>query len=129
MSASVKATKPIRTNWLSRCDVARYSKDGLRVATNIFEAAAWHYAVKVTCRCGHSATFDPHGLWWRFHRKSWDDYLGKAGQRFWCRQCSTRIGRRVRPVKLELVQQTKDDITLEMPDEREWKRAVNRFRS
>jgi len=39
-------------------------RDGLKRATCLFEAAAWHRAVKVRCGCGHFAVFDPHGLWW-----------------------------------------------------------------
>lgn len=106
------------------------NRDGLRRATHIFEAAAWHRAVLVTCsRCPHSATFNPHGLWWRFHRKGWDDHLGAARQRFWCRECARAIGKRVRPARLELVEERDGDVRLEMPDEREWKRAVGRFRS
>lgn len=47
-------------------------KDGLPLATNLFEAAVWHKAIKVTCGCGHAVTYDPHGLWWLFERKGWD---------------------------------------------------------
>src|SRR3546814_1180914 len=63
----------------------RNTRDGLRRATHIFEAAAWHYALKPVCRCGHSATFNPHGLWWHFQKRHWDDNLRDARRRFWCR--------------------------------------------
>src|SRR3546814_6785444 len=59
-----------------RCDVQN-TKDGLRRATHIFEAAVWHYAVQVTCRCGHSAKFHAASLWWRFERKGWNDKIGE----------------------------------------------------
>ena len=38
-------------------------------------------------------------------------------------------GKRVRPVRIELVDPGPDDIALPMPDEREWKRALSRFRA
>lgn len=108
--------------------MGRWTADGTRLATNLFEAAAWHYAVKPVCRCGHSAAFNPHGLWWRFERRGWDVRFEKALARFWCIRCKWRTGRRVRPVKFELVRQSVDDIELEYPPDHEWKRAVRRFR-
>ena len=109
--------------------MARYSNDGLRVATCLFEAAAWHYAVKVSCRCGHSATFDPHGLWWLFHRKGWPDDLRSARAKMWCKRCRQSAGVKVRPRRIDLVKPYPSrTITLPLTDEREWKRIVNRFR-
>jgi len=109
--------------------VARYAH-GTRVATNLFEAAAWHKAIRVACSaCPHNVTFNPHGLWWYFQRKRFDDDLRAARQRFWCRECGRRIGRRIRPRPLELVEESDAHIRLPMPDEREWKRAINRFRN
>ena len=100
------------------------------MATTIFEAAAFHMAVKPVCsRCQHSATFHPHALWWHFSKRGWNDNLSVARERFWCRQCGARIGRRIRPGLLELVKETEEMICLEMPSQAEWKRAVNRFRS
>ncbi|GLT00148.1 hypothetical protein GCM10007897_15320 [Sphingobium jiangsuense] len=107
--------------------MARYSKDGLKIATNLFEAAAWHYTVKVICRCEHSATFDPHGLWYHFHRLGWDDDLKRACKCFWCRPCAHRFGRRVRPIRIELVREP-PQISLPLPTDREWKRIVSRWR-
>ena len=110
--------------------MARYNRDGGRIATTIFEAAAWHYAVRPVCsRCTHAASFHPHALWWHFHKKGWDDDLRDARKRFWCRKCGERIGQRVRPRLLELVQEQDDDVKLAMPSQAEWKKAVNRFRS
>ena len=107
--------------------MARF-KDGLRVYTRIFEAAAYHQAVKPVCECGHSATFNPHGLWLYFDRKGWDDGLNAAREHFWCRQCAGRLGRRVRPIRIDLVIETVADIRLPMPDERQWKKALSRYR-
>ena len=110
--------------------MARYDKDGGRIATTIFEAAAWHYAVKPVCsRCDHSAAFQPHALWWYFRKRCWDDDLREACGRFWCLKCKRAFGLRVRPRVLELVQESEGDLCLVMPPIGEWKRAVNRFRS
>ncbi|MGQ0278481.1 MULTISPECIES: hypothetical protein [Sphingopyxis] len=106
-----------------------WTKDGQRRATHLFEAAAWYQAVRPVCRCGHGASFDPYGLWWLFQRKMWDDDLGRAREKFWCARCKARTGKRIRPVRLDLVEPGKDDIRLPMPDEREWKRALSRFRA
>lgn len=113
----------------SACDMGGWTRDGMRVATCLFEAAAWHYAVRPVCRCGHGATFNPHGLWWHFQKKMWDDRLKPAREHFWCRRCSLQHRKRVRPVRLELVRQSAGDIELTFPPEREWKRAISRFRS
>lgn len=110
--------------------MAKFDNDGGRIATTLFEAAAWHHAVKPVCsRCPHSAIFHPHALWWHFTRRGWDQGLQAACQRFWCRKCGERIGMRIRPRILELVRETDDMICLTMPPAHEWKRAVNRFRS
>ena len=108
--------------------MARYSKDGLRIATNVFEAAAWHNAVRVAGACGHVAWFDPHGLWWLLFRRGLPIDFRDLRERLYCTRCQTLSRRRVRPasVSAECHEAT---ITLPMPDEREWKRAVNRFRS
>lgn len=106
--------------------MARY-RDGLKIATCLFEAAAWHKTVKVICQCGHVGLFHPHGLWWHFHRRGLDDNFGPARQKMWCRECARRLGKRIRPKAIELVTEA-PHITLPLPDEREWKRVVNRFR-
>ena len=109
--------------------MARY-KDGLKVATHVFEAAAWHQNVRVSCgTCGHSSTFDPHKLWWLFTRKGWDDGLAEASRRFWCRKCGARVGKRIKTARIELVRDPAQDHGLPFPPEVEWKRAVSRFRS
>lgn len=119
----------MRSKWGWRCDVGGWTRDGQRRASHLFEAAAWYQAVKPVCACGHSATFDPYGIWWRFQCKMWDDSLWKAREKFWCSRCKARTGRRVRPIRLDLVKPGPDDIRLPMPDEREWKRALSRFRA
>ena len=104
--------------------MARY-KDGLRIAVSIFEAAAWHYAIKVTCSgCRRSAVFNPHALWWHFQRRGLDDRLNVAHRHFWCRRCGRGAAK-----PLELVRESADGVQLTMPPEGEWKRAINRFRN
>ncbi|MEO9130047.1 MAG: hypothetical protein ABI240_02435 [Sphingomonas sp.] len=99
-------------------------KDGVRIAVSIFEAAAFHYSVKATCRsCGHGNVFHPHGLWWLFQRKGWDDALRDAPRRFRCIRCG-KTG-----ATLALVTDEPTIKRLPMPPAHEWKRAVNRFRS
>lgn len=66
--------------------------------------------------------FNPHQLWWLFECKRWDDALGLVARRLKCKQCGER-GR------LTLDKRDKATVDLPWPDEREWKRAVSRFRS
>lgn len=106
--------------------MARYV-DGLKVPTTIFEAAAFHYDVKVSCRCGHSAVFAPHGLWWKFYRKGWNDNFIDARERFYCRTCWMAAKGKARPIRIESVKQL-IVIELPLPDERVWKREQRRFR-
>lgn len=101
--------------------------DDARTVTRIFEAAAWMYTLRATCSCGNASVFHPHALWWRFHRAGWDDALGKARSHFYCRVCWHKHCRKERPVRFE---PCKDGPTihLPLPDDREWKRAVNHYR-
>ena len=124
----LKRLRKTRISWCWRCDV-RHTKEGVPRATHIFEAAIWHYAVQPVCRCGHSAKFDAGLLWFRFHRKCWDDNLRAACRHFWCRLCAWNTGRRVQPLRLEVVAWEKGVIQVkELVDEREWKRAISRYR-
>lgn len=100
----------------------RYDREGGRIATTIFEAAAFQYGVKAICQCGHSAVFNPHGLWWRFQRKHWNDEFRNAAKRFRCLRCGKYQAR------LEPTSQTVTRNVYPMPDKGEWRRAVNRFR-
>lgn len=99
------------------------------VPTTIEEAAALHYSIAVQCRCGNKASFNAMGLWWRFQRKYWDQRFGPARSKFFCRKCSAKGGRKVRPVKIETVRVTlAADVMLPFPPEQEWKRAMSRVR-
>lgn len=68
------------------------------------------------------SVFDSHALWWLFERRHWDDVMRHVGHRLKCRACGGRA----------CVSWSRDKaatISLLMPDEREWKRAISRFRS
>ena len=89
----------------------------------MFEAAAWHYCIVATCRkCSHEAVFDPHAIWWLFHRNGWDGGLKSARRRFKCARCGAGAF-------LTWDQNKETTVTLPMPDDGEWKRAISRFRS
>jgi hypothetical protein len=109
--------------------VSRY-RDGIRVSTTIFEAAAFGEAVKVLCsRCPNAVVFDAGGLWWRFHCRGWDDSFGQARHHFFCLKCAIGGLPRVRPGKLEAVRERPAIALQPDPPEREWKRALKRFRT
>jgi hypothetical protein len=84
--------------------------------------------VKPTCRCGHSATFQPHGLWWLFTQRGWDDTFNAARARFRCRECGAKRGK-VEPIRIEAVRASEADAVLPLPPDREWTRAISRFRA
>lgn len=107
----------------------QWAADGTHKPTCIFEAACFGYAVKPVCRCGHSSTFAPHGLWWLFRKRHWNDRFTEARARLWCRSCQAAKRGKVRPVRIEYVRRSEADFALPLPDEREWKRAVSRFRA
>lgn len=103
--------------------MARYDADGCRVPTNLFEAAAWHYAVVVTCRkCGSVGVFDPHALWWYFERKNWDNSFASVGRRMKCKTC--RAG-----AFIGWSRKAEATVDMAMPPASERKRAISRFRS
>ena len=105
----------------------RWSQDGSPVPTTLFEAAALHFSLRVMCRCGRTASFDPHGLWWYFHRRDWHDKLSAARERFYCRHCR-QAGNVVRPARIDPVPGSDRDVCLPPPPDDEWKRALRTFR-
>jgi hypothetical protein len=102
--------------------------DGSKHPTDLAEAACWHRAIEVVCRCGHRSSFDPHGLWWWFEQRRWDSRLSAVARRFWCRPCRQRLNRKVRPVTVDCLRSSDADVCLPLPDERVWKRVVSRMR-
>ncbi|MFM5924585.1 MAG: hypothetical protein ACKOPG_10420 [Novosphingobium sp.] len=106
----------------------RWSANGAMVPTCILETATLLIAILVTCACGHSASFEPHGLWWHFECRGWDDNLTAAREPFWCRLCSSAKQVQIRPVSLAAVEAAQGDFDLPWPDERARKRATARLR-
>lgn len=106
--------------------MSRY-EDGLRVATCVFEAAAWHHVVRIRCACGHMALHDPHGLWWLCRRRRWNDDFRALAPRFYCTRCLASLRRKVRPASIDTARAAAT-IILPMPPENEWKREIRRFR-
>jgi hypothetical protein len=104
-------------------------RDGLRVPTTLFEAAVWHNLIKVRCpRCPNVAIFEAAGVWWHFQKRSGDLALRDARHRFYCLRCSRDRPTRVRATTIELVR-GRATRELPLPDDREWKRALSRFRA
>lgn len=110
----------------------RWSKEGQRIPTTVFEAALHHEPVRATCRrCGRVAIFDPHQLWWLFHRRGWDDRLTAVGQRMRCSSKHASDGRECRArASIDLARLgTAATVSLPWPPKAEWKRAVRRVRT
>lgn len=106
-------------------------KENYRPYRHITDCALFHENVRVQCRrCRAEKIFSGYALWWLFEKRGWDDSLRSARRRFRCVRCSYDPKNRGRAaVELSL---TRDEATgpqPPMPDEREWKRLVNRQRS
>jgi hypothetical protein len=107
-----------------------WDRDGVRIPKTIFETAAAHESVKVWCsRCPNAVVFEAAGLWWHFHTRHWDDHFDLARQRFWCAGCAIGGLARVRPGMLEAVRELPSRALLPLPEDREWKRQIRRYRS
>jgi hypothetical protein len=87
---------------------------GAEAVTRIFDAAVWMYTLKLTCACGNSIVFHPHAL-------------TEARARFYCRVCWQKHCRKMQPLRIEPCREG-PTVHLPMPDDREWKRAVNHNR-
>ena len=105
-------------------DVGRWTADGDRVPTTLFEAAAFHHTIKARCQsCEHAAVFHAAALWWLFQRKHWADHFDYVGERMKCTGCGRR------GIRIVAVHDAPTVTTLPLPGDHEWKRAVSRFRS
>ena len=102
----------------------KWDQHGGRLATTLFEAAAFHRSVKLACRCGHEAVLDPHALWWRYYQRGWDDRIKAIGAHLTCSACKRRGW-----MAISLAEDAATDTSLPMPPLHEWKRATNRFRN
>lgn len=111
--------------------MARYTNDGQKIPTEIWEAAMMGTPIKVTCTvpaCEHSAVFHPAGLWYLFARRGWQQTFYQAQARFWCRRCTKAVGLKVKRAYMTLSRDAITDDTLPLPSDREWKRFVSRHR-
>ena len=106
-------------------------KENYRPYRHITDCALFHENLRVKCRgCSNEKIFSGYALWWLFHRKGWDDSLKIAGRRFRCIRCSYAAkGRGRSAVDLSLTRKEATGPQPPMPDERDWKRLVNRTRS
>jgi hypothetical protein len=90
---------------------------------DLFDAAVRHYTIKLTCtRCRHQRIFDPHALWYHFHKRGRPDWLPDVREKCRCTSCGAR-----RPT-LDLVREPPTDETLPMPSETVWKKELRRRR-
>ena len=106
-------------------------KENYRAFRHITDCALFHENVRVACRrCGNEKIFSGYALWWLFHKRGWDDALRNAKRRFRCVNCSYEVTNRRRGVvELSLTREEATGPQPPRPDEREWKRLVNRQRS
>ncbi len=104
------------------------NRNGIRIATCIFEAACFHKSVRIVCGCGNEKLFQAHGLWWLFDRKCWSDEFRHMQERFYCLKCWHHRRSKQRPIVIEACERPAT-FMLPMPEEREWRRALSRFRS
>lgn len=74
-----------------------------------------------------TAYFQEHRLWWRFRKKLWSDEFRDTPGRFYCSRCLAIHRRKARPQLVEASTEPAE-ITLPMPEEGEWKRAIQKFR-
>ena len=90
---------------------------------DLFDAALQHYNIGAVCRrCPHRSILSAAGLWYLFERRNWPDRIGEARRRLRCTSCGSR------DAAIELVTGKPTLQSLELPDDREWKRAVSRRR-
>lgn len=109
--------------------MARY-KDGLKIPTEIWEAAAMHHLVTVECAmtCKNIGIFQPHALWWHFFSRGWQDSFKVAQHRFYCQACSQRAGFRVKRGLMDSISRGEPNRPMPLPPEREWTRFLSRHK-
>jgi hypothetical protein len=108
-----------------------YYKGGLKIPTQLWEAAAMHRLIKVSCTiqgCPNVGLFDPHALWWHFYKRGWSDTLTVAQHRFYCRRCSGVADFRVKRAYIAMADTGEPNRPMPMPPEREWKRFLSRHK-
>jgi hypothetical protein len=103
--------------------VAGFDADGQRIASDLFECAAWHMAIVATCRrCKREAVFDPHALWHLYQRKGWRNDLRSVQRQLKGKGCGASAF-------LALSRDKPSTVPLEMPSALGWKQAIGRYRA
>jgi hypothetical protein len=104
-----------------------WRETGPRISANpvrdLFDAAAQHYAIKLTCRgCRRVRVLHAAAVWWHFRRRDYSERLRDVPGKFRCRACDRRLP------SMDLVHEAPDDTSLPMPDDLDWKRELRRRR-
>ena len=106
------------------------TRDGERPLRHLAECALHHRNLKLVCRrCRHVRILQGHAVWWLFERRHWDDRLDRVARRFWCTRCWLSRKRRQHGPELVVTRDAPTGDPWPLPDEREWKRLVQRYRS
>lgn len=102
-------------------------RDGLAVATNVTEAAAWHKSVRVSCAYGHVTIFNGDGLWWLCERRGLPHSFAALRDHLYCSACWRGRFAKVRPRRIEACD-AQPTAHLPHPPESEARKAAKRFR-
>lgn len=105
-------------------------KEDWRPLSTLLDCALYAINIRMTCNgCGHSRVMDGPGLWWLAERKGWDQSLHTFGKRCYCGECWRLRYRKQRWPKMEQTKEPAEGALLPSPDQRTWKRVINRQRS
>jgi hypothetical protein len=106
-------------------------RDGLKIPTELWEAAMMHHHLKVQCcvpGCGNSAVYHAAALWLLFARRGWEQPLRLAEKRFWCRPCTRAVGWKVKRARLGTTRDALTVTSLPLPSDAMWKKFASRHR-
>ena len=94
-------------------------RDLVNPVRDLFDAAAHHYALKLTCQgCRRQRIFAAAAVWWHFKRKGLADRLRDVPKRFRCKDCGRR------GPSLDLVHEEPNDGSLPLPSDLDWKHEL-----
>lgn len=98
-------------------------RDQANPVRELFDAAAHHYALRVTCKgCRRQRVLSAAAVWWHFQKRGFSEWLRDVPQRFKCTSCE------LRGPHLDLVREEPTDTSLPLPSELEWKHELRRRR-
>jgi hypothetical protein len=96
---------------------------------SLWLCALYKRSLYFACRqCPHEGLISAIPVWWLFKRKGWSEALGDVAVRFYCSHCLAERQRKVRGPKLAVSLDEAPPCDLALPDQREWKRMVSRYR-